>query len=103
MSNALKFTVAGSVRLRTKLLLPLPPSPALDDRHISSPQSQEHNNEQPHDAGAVFHTDTEKGHPDGGSDLGGSETRYKRRPSMAVIRIEVSDTGVGLRQQDMIE
>lgn len=100
MSNSLKFTVSGSVNIRTKLLLPL--APPVDDAPAPGQNPLPmHNGAPPHES--PFHVDIEKNaaHTAAGDEPGSPQ--LMQRSSMAIIRIEVSDTGVGLRHQDMVE
>ena len=103
--------MAGSVQLRTKLLLPspLPAPPTNPDAHAighhhAASGSTDTTSGRP-DPSVSFRTDIEKGPDENAKDGDGSPTEIRggRRPSMAIIRIEIADTGVGLRSQDMVE
>jgi signal transduction histidine kinase len=89
ISNSLKFTNTGSITLRTRLIQPLAGCEGNE-----SPLSQ--SGMLPSADGMNPTVDLEKGRDD-------DNPPAKRGPRMAIIRIEVQDTGVGLRPADMEE
>lgn len=118
MSNSIKFTEQGSVRIVTKLLYPRfgpTPSVELDDPlkiAAENANSTAHSGKQFEDtsddkAGMTCLPDLEKGSVPLESrrqSLGSSrEKEAEKRREKAVVRIEIHDTGVGLKKQDVIE
>lgn len=93
ISNSLKFTNTGSITLRTRLI-----QPSTISAGDESPLSQ--SGILPPADGTNPPVDLEKGRDD--DDLNTSP-QTKAGPRMAIIRIEVQDTGVGLRPADMEE
>jgi signal transduction histidine kinase len=96
ISNSLKFTNTGSITLRTRLIQPDSPAALTDGDE--SPLSQSGILPSADDSNPV--SDLEKGRDD---DEIGQSPGPKRKVKMAIIRIEVQDTGVGLRPADMEE
>ena len=134
MSNSIKFTDTGSVRIVTKLLYPrVDPTPGVeaDDPLRQAALNLEANQEATHArepgtgmerlntlGGTVSNapTDVEKGsvalearRMSKDSNLHKHTEREReraedeRRRSKAVVRVEVHDTGVGLKKSDIIE
>ena len=115
VSNSIKFTETGSVRIVTKLLYPrLEPTPAveIDDPLRLAAVNKEVNAE----SGTLpkGDLDIEKAGltvepTDGGSRRQSKDSGVMRERDesvgkfKAVVRVEVHDTGVGLRKQDIIE
>lgn len=96
ISNSLKFTTTGSITLRTKLIQPS--SSAVLSNGDDSPLSQSGILPPADDPNLG---DIEKGRND--DDAIAHSPAPKRKVKMAIIRIEVQDTGVGLRPADMEE
>jgi signal transduction histidine kinase len=110
VSNSIKFTDTGSVRIVTKLLYPrMDPTPASE---IDDPLNQAARN-------SVANTEVADRFSNAGDVEKGSlpvenrrysrdstrerEEREERNRHKAVVRVEVHDTGVGLKKQDVIE
>ena len=104
VSNSIKFTDKGSVRIVTKLLYPrLEPTPAVE---MDDPLNIAAANR----GAAERDTATLHDHEKGGVAMSRDETVPQSRDSAAlprifkaVVRVEVHDTGVGLKKQDVIE
>jgi len=96
ISNSLKFTNTGSITLRTRLIQP--DSAAALANGDESPLSQSGILPSADDSNPIG--DLEKGRDE---DETGQSPQSKRKVKMAIIRIEVQDTGVGLRPADMEE
>jgi hypothetical protein len=96
ISNSLKFTNTGSITLRTRLIQRDSAATLTDGDE--SPLSQSGILPSADDSNPV--SDLEKGRDD---DEIGQSPGPKRKVKMAIIRIEVQDTGVGLRPADMEE
>jgi len=96
ISNSLKFTNTGSITLRTRLIQPASAAALVDGDE--SPLSQ--SGVLPPVDHSIDISDLEKGREVEG---GGQSYQPKRKVKMAIIRIEVQDTGVGLRPADMEE
>jgi len=96
ISNSLKFTTTGSITLRTRLIQPTVAAALASGEE--SPMTQSSALPHVEDSNAI--TDLEKGRDD---DAIGHAPPSKRRIKMAIVRIEVQDTGVGLRPADMEE
>lgn len=111
VSNSIKFTEAGSVRIVTKLLYPRiesTPGFELDDPLRIAADNRE-KQEQTDDEERIERFasgDTEKGsiameNWRQSRDL--KEKEEEKRSHKAVVRVEIHDTGVGLKKQDVIE
>ncbi|WRT66117.1 uncharacterized protein IL334_003070 [Kwoniella shivajii] len=121
VSNSIKFTDTGSVRIVTKLLYPrMEPTPAveLDDplRQAAVNLQKQQEIEQTERTerlalhGGLGHggMDVEKGsvHLEiqrQGRDIEKEREEERRRVQKVVVRVEIHDTGVGLRKQDVID
>ena len=131
VSNSIKFTDEGSVRIVTKLLYPIvEPSPAteIDDplvqaaRNLQAAQEMEEASRMERLAtigsmstSASENFDIEKGSVNIESrrmsrdtltphhKVVGHGVEEERKKQKAVVRVEIHDTGVGLRKADIIE
>nr|XP_018263320.1 two-component system sensor protein [Kwoniella dejecticola CBS 10117]OBR85478.1 two-component system sensor protein [Kwoniella dejecticola CBS 10117] len=121
VSNSIKFTDKGSVRIVTKLLYPrMEPTPAveLDDPlrqaalNLQKQQEIEHHerNERLQLGSAGGMIDIEKGsvamenrRQSRDLEKQNSEEERKKSVQKVVVRVEIHDTGVGLRKQDVID
>ncbi|WWC89586.1 uncharacterized protein L201_004511 [Kwoniella dendrophila CBS 6074] len=119
VSNSIKFTDKGSVRIVTKLLYPrMEPTPALeiDDPlrqatlNLQRQQEMEthERNERLNMASSGGMIDIEKGSVPmeirrQSRDLEKDKEEEKKRVQKVVVRVEIHDTGVGLRKQDVID
>jgi signal transduction histidine kinase len=125
VSNSIKFTSKGSVRIVTKLLYPrMEPTPGseIDDplveaaRNLQAAQEMEEATRMERLAavGLGGGYDAEKGSVrieakrlSGAKDREkaalGHHEEEKKKTTKAVVRVEVHDTGVGLRKSDIIE
>ncbi|WWD17522.1 hypothetical protein CI109_101963 [Kwoniella shandongensis] len=131
VSNSIKFTDTGSVRIVTKLLYPrLEPTPAteIDDPlrqaavNLQKQQELEESDKANRTAAPLQHpfpshvtgtADPEKGSVNAESRRYSKDSwlkekekereEEKKRVQKVVVRVEVHDTGVGLRKQDVID
>ncbi|WVR07277.1 hypothetical protein IAU60_004318 [Kwoniella sp. DSM 27419] len=122
VSNSIKFTDKGSVKIVTKLLYPrFEPTPAveLDDPLLQAAVNLQKQQEieqierkqRLETEGTLVMPDLEKGSialearrsQDSMREKVKVHEEEKRRVQKAVIRVEVHDTGVGLRKQDVID
>lgn len=134
VSNSIKFTDTGCVRIVTKLLYPrIDPTPAveaddplrqaalnleanLEVTHAKEPATGMERHETLASTGTHGSIDIEKGsiamearrmHKDVHDARHGEKERERiedeKRRSKAVVRVEVHDTGVGLKKSDVIE
>ncbi|OCF57149.1 two-component system sensor protein [Kwoniella mangroviensis CBS 10435] len=119
VSNSIKFTDKGSVRIVTKLLYPrMEPTPAteIDDplrqaaMNLQKQQEIEHHerNERLILASSGGMIDIEKGSVPleirrQSRDFEKEKEEEKRKVQKVVVRVEIHDTGVGLRKQDVID
>ena len=121
VSNSIKFTTTGSVRIVTKLLYPrLDPTPATepDDPLIVAAKNLEHQQEMERQSrlarmlngtgtGLEAPIDMEKGSVPLEELRDGQSVKRKeeeeKKLTKAVIRVEVHDTGVGLKKADVLE
>ncbi len=112
VSNSIKFTESGSVRMATKLLYPrLEPTPAteIDDplRQAALNLEKQQKNESEERIERFASSDAEKGsvqveHRRQSRDWAW-EKDEERKSYKAVVRVEIHDTGVGLKKQDVFE
>ncbi|KAK8864179.1 hypothetical protein IAR55_001425 [Kwoniella newhampshirensis] len=131
VSNSIKFTDTGSVRIVTKLLYPrLEPTPAteIDDPlrqaavNLQKQQQLEESDkigrsptpgQNPFPSHLATEMDVEKGSISAESERFSKDSwlrekekekeEEKKRVQKVVVRVEVHDTGVGLRKQDVID
>ncbi|EIW70916.1 hypothetical protein TREMEDRAFT_73601 [Tremella mesenterica DSM 1558] len=127
VSNSIKFTPSGSVRIVTKLLYPrLDPTPGVeaDDPLVLAAQNLQRQQEMERDSRLArlslgkykvnrrtssvngWGEDEEKGSvqlEDMRSSKDGRRDEEDKRLGKAVIRVEVHDTGVGLKRSDMAD
>jgi hypothetical protein len=105
ISNSLKFTTTGSITLRTRLLSPLSIAWATDGTQspLSTAGVLPPIGEQTQSYSTSQTLDVEKGPRDEDGSPLPALVPSKRRGRMAIVRIEVEDTGVGLRPADMEE
>ncbi|WVQ67940.1 uncharacterized protein L199_006145 [Kwoniella botswanensis] len=119
VSNSIKFTDKGSVRIVTKLLYPrMEPTPAteIDDplrqaaMNLQKQQEIEHHerNERLILASSGGMIDIEKGSVPleirrQSRDFEKEKEEEKKKVQKVVVRVEIHDTGVGLRKQDVID
>jgi signal transduction histidine kinase len=114
VSNSIKFTSSGSVRIVTKLLYPrFDPTPGVEiadplsrgsggeDAQSGETLTPDRGDEGDLEKGSV-HAEQVRGAKDRDSVIRKQEEEETRRRK-AVVRVEVHDTGVGLRKQDIIE
>ena len=115
VSNSIKFTETGSVRIVTKLLYPrMQPTPAteLDDPlrqaavNLKNQQKLEEGERMERwakgdvEKGSIMLDERRVSHGSVGSV---KETHEEKKRRKAVVRVEIHDTGVGLKKEDVIE
>ena len=101
VSNALKFShphKGQSVVVRTQLLYP---TLADQIKQAALDEASDETAVEKPSIGGTDYTLGEKAVPAPSSTAVGSQTAGQRRRDMAVVRVEVTDTGVGIRPRDL--